>query len=137
MIWAFDVDGTLVGSIVNTRLRPGATELLADLAGRGVTCVLWSAGGRDYAQRVASAHGIDGCFVGFYGKELRDDNGRYRVDHLDHAHRPDAFVDDSPIDMPNGAYVVAVAQFIGNNPADRGLHAVLDELDRHMLALQP
>ena len=61
--WAFDVDGTLIGSIRSDRLRPGAAELLAALVERGVTCVLWSAGGDEYAARKAREHGIDGHVV--------------------------------------------------------------------------
>ena len=61
MVWLFDVDGTLVGSVRSDRLRPGAQELLNELDGRGVTCVLWSAGGAAYARRMAQQHGIVGA----------------------------------------------------------------------------
>jgi phosphoglycolate phosphatase-like HAD superfamily hydrolase len=137
MNWTFDVDGTLIGSVRSDRLRPGAVELLEELTGRGVAIVLWSAGGDDYALRKAREHGIERFFAGFYAKARRDALGRYTVDHFAPEHRPAVFVDDSPIDLPvdmavdlpGGARIVAVAQFIGGNAADRGLFEVLDQLD--------
>lgn len=135
--WAFDVDGTLIGSIRSDRLRPGAPELLGALVERGVTCVLWSAGGSDYAARKAEQHGI-ACYVAAtYAKERRDSHGRYVVDHFDPAHRPDVFVDDVTDDMPLGATVIAVSQFLGGNSADAALERVHDELARHLGASAP
>jgi phosphoglycolate phosphatase-like HAD superfamily hydrolase len=133
-VWAFDVDGTLVGALRSDRLRPGAGRLLAALASRGVTAVLWSAGGSDYAQRMAERHGIDHHFAAFYAKSDRDRSARYVVDHFDADHRPAVYVDDSPADLPLGARVVDVPPFIGNSDADRALFVVLDHLDRHLLA---
>lgn len=40
MVWAFDVDGTLIGSIRSGVLRPAGCELLTALAARGVLAVL-------------------------------------------------------------------------------------------------
>jgi phosphoglycolate phosphatase-like HAD superfamily hydrolase len=137
MSWTFDVDGTLIGSVRSDRLRPGAVELLEGLTRRGAVIVLWSAGGDDYARRKACEHGIDRFFDAFYAKANRDARGRYTVDHFAPEHRPNVFVDDSPIDLPVdslvdlpvGARVVAVAQFIGGNAADRELFEVLGQLD--------
>lgn len=137
MIWAFDLDGTLIGSIRGDRLRPGAVELLAALAERGATCVMWSAGGGDYAERKAREHGIDDHFAGFYSKADRDAGARYRVDHLPLRHRPHVFVDDSPVDLPLDATVIAVSQFLGGNDADHALFAVLMGLERHLAAIRP
>lgn len=124
-VWAFDLDGTLIGSIRSDRLRPGAVELLSVLRARGATCVLWSAGGADYARRQASAHGIAEHFDGVYAKSGRSADGRYAIDHFDRAHRPTCFVDDVPGDLPAGAEVVVVGQFFGGNSGDRQLERVL------------
>lgn len=131
-VWAFDVDGTLVGSIRSDRLRPGAAELLAALRDRDVRCVLWSAGGHDYAVRKARQLGIDHLVVACYSKAGRDANGRYGVDHFDPVHRPDVFVDDVPGDLPLGAVIVAVAQFFGGNTADAELVRLLESLDERL-----
>jgi phosphoglycolate phosphatase-like HAD superfamily hydrolase len=125
-VWAFDLDGTLIGSIRNDRLRPGARELLAALAERGVQCVLWSAGGASYVERKAREHGIADAFVAFYDKAERDLDQRYLVGHFAPEHRPDVFVDDSPRDITAVARVIRVPQFMGGNDADRSLLDVLD-----------
>jgi phosphoglycolate phosphatase-like HAD superfamily hydrolase len=125
-VWAFDLDGTLIGSIRNDRLRPGARELLAALGEHDVTCVLWSAGGARYAERKADEHGIGHAFAAFYAKAERDVEQRYRVDHFAPEHVPDVFVDDSPRDVPAGAHVIRVPQFMGGNDADRGLRDLLE-----------
>lgn len=130
--WLFDVDGTLIGSIRSDRLRPGARQLLEALVDRGVRCVLWSAGGDEYAQTMAQRHDLDHLFDGFYAKEERDVGARYRTDHLADEHRPDVFVDDSPIDLPVSGRVVAVPQFMGGNAADRVLVDLLDRFPERL-----
>ncbi|MET0715016.1 MAG: NIF family HAD-type phosphatase, partial [Mycetocola sp.] len=130
-VWAFDVDGTLIGSIRSDRTRPGARELLEELDRRGVVVVLWSAGGDEYAQRVAVRHGLDDIVAGFYGKDERGPDGRYLIDHFADDHRPLVFVDDVPGDLPRDACIVGVPQFFGSNTADaslRDVRAGLDEL---------
>ena len=127
--WAFDVDGTLIGSIRSERLRPGAAELLAALAEREVRTVLWSAGGADYAARMADRHGIAGYFDGYYAKQLRGADGRYVAGHFAPSHRPSLFVDDSPGEMPADSAVVRVPQFFGGNAADRALWDLAERLD--------
>jgi phosphoglycolate phosphatase-like HAD superfamily hydrolase len=136
LTWAFDVDGTLVGSIRSNALRPGAVDLLMALAGRGVDCVLWSAGGAEYAHLMAVRHRIDVHFVACYAKAGRDADGRYLTDHFADADQPTVFVDDSPADLPINAQIIPVPQFLGNNPHDRGLVVVLADLDQHLLAAQ-
>jgi hypothetical protein len=128
-VWAFDLDGTLIGSVRSEQLRPGAIELLDGLAGRGVDCVLWSAGGAEYARRKAADHGLGDRFVGYYAKAVRDSSARYMVDHFDVDHQPDVLVDDSPVDLPIDVRVVSVPQFIGGNIADRALFDVLGALE--------
>jgi long-chain acyl-CoA synthetase len=130
--WAFDVDGTLIGSIRSDRLRPGAGELLARLVDRGVAIVLWSAGGAEYAREMADSHGIGHHFAGFYAKHDRDEHKRYRVDHFAAHHQPTVFVDDSVIDLPLGSRTVEVSQFLGSNDADQALVRLAANLDNHL-----
>ena len=125
-VWAFDLDGTLIGSIRNDRLRPGTGELLTALGERHITCVLWSAGGAAYAERKAREHGIADAFAAFYDKAQRDSDRRYVVDHFAPEHFPDVFVDDSPGDLAAGAHVIRVRQFLGGNDADRSLLDLLE-----------
>jgi long-chain acyl-CoA synthetase len=130
--WAFDVDGTLIGSIRSDRLRPGAAELLTRLVERGVAIVLWSAGGAGYAREMADHHGIGHYFAGFYAKQDRDEHKRYRVDHFAVEHHPVVFVDDSVIDLPLGSRMVEVSQFLGSNDADQALIRLATNLDDHI-----
>jgi phosphoserine phosphatase len=127
-VWAFDVDGTLIGSVRSDVTRPGAGALLDELCRRSVTCVLWSAGGEEYARRMARSHGLDQAIAAYYAKRDRDALSRYVVDHFADHHRPDVFVDDAPRDVPGDATVVPVPQFIGGNAADRVLWGLLAEL---------
>lgn len=126
-VWAFDVDGTLIGSVRSDIVRPGAPELLLALGRRGVHCVLWSAGGEDYAERIAARHGF--VVVATYAKRERDARGRYTTDHFPPHHHPHLFVDDSPSDLPDDIAHIAVAQFIGGNRADRVLWSIIDDIE--------
>lgn len=128
-LWAFDVDGTIIGSIRNDRLRSGTAELLSALAERRVKVVLWSAGGAEYAALMADRHGIAHFFDAFYDKKDRGADGRYLTDHFHPEHRPTLFVDDSPDEMPSDSTVIGVAQFFGGNSADRALWSLFEKLD--------
>lgn len=128
-VWAFDVDGTVIGSIRSDVLRPGVGDLLVELTARGVRCVLWSAGGGVYAQRMAESHGIVHHFEAFYAKRDRGPDGRFSVDHFSRADRPTVFVDDAPAEIPAGGKVVAVPQFMGGNPADGALVGILHDIE--------
>jgi phosphoserine phosphatase len=132
MTWAFDVDGTLIGSIRSDRLRPGVAELLSGLGERGVAMVLWSAGGAAYAHEMADSHGIGHYFAGFYAKQDRDEHKRYRVDHFAAHHQPTVFVDDSIVDLPLGSSMVEVSQFLGSNDADQVLIRLAANLDHYL-----
>lgn len=125
-VWVFDVDGTLIGSIRSDRLRPGAAELLETLSRNGTTVVVWSAGGAEYAERMLSQFGLQHHVAAFYHKETRGPDGRYLIDHLPREHRPGTLVDDYPDDVPANVRVIAVRQFLGGNPADRGLAEALE-----------
>ena len=125
-IWLFDVDGTLIGSVRSDVLRPGAIELLGRLRDAGVTPVLWSAGGAEYAKNMLAQFGIDHYFAAFYSKDRRGSDGRYLVDHLRPEHRPGTLVDDYPRDVPDQPRVIGVPQFLGGNPHDTGLDRALE-----------
>jgi hypothetical protein len=129
LVCAIDVDGTLIGSIRSDVTRPGAVELLRALAVRGWVTVLWSAGGAEYATRKAREHGllpyVDAC----YAKADRGVDRRYRTDHFGAGHAPVVFVDDVPADLPLGARVVPVSQFLGANSADSALYRVIAAIE--------
>jgi long-chain acyl-CoA synthetase len=122
--WVFDVDGTLVDSMTGTSLRPRAAEILRHLRSTGVTVVLWSAGGADYARRRTVEHGIAGQFSRFAGKAARDAAGRYLTADVVDSHAHVIFVDDMPYDLPIDADVIAVHPYLVANPHDDGLHPV-------------
>lgn len=134
-VWAFDVDGTLIGSIRSDRLRPGARDLLEQLANGGVRCVLWSAGGGDYAERMAHRHDIAMWFGAFHSKRDRGPDGRFPLTDFDPADLPAVFVDDAPAEVPLGAHVIAVPQFLGGNRADRALYDVRARADHWLSSM--
>ena len=125
-VWVFDVDGTLIGSIRSDRLRPGAAELLETLTRNGTTVVIWSAGGAEYAERMLGQFGLQHHVAAYYHKETRGPDGRYLIDHLRPEHRPGTLVDDYPHEVPAHVRVITVRQFLGGNPADRGLQEALE-----------
>jgi long-chain acyl-CoA synthetase len=127
-VWAFDVDGCLVDSITGTSLRPLARPVLEQLRAQGLTVVLWSAGGGEYARRRAEAVGIDDLVHAFYDKDERGDDGRYLVAHLAEEHRPHVCVDDRPEDLPTDVDPVAVSPYLAPNPHDLGLAALLERI---------
>lgn len=128
-VWIFDVDGTLIGSVRSEITRPGALELLKALKDRAETCLCWSAGGDTYAREMMQQHGLAEFFDGFYSKLNRNSQNHYSVDHIPDRHRPDIFVDDSPVDLLPDREIVSVSQFMGNNVADRSLFDIRDSLD--------
>jgi len=123
--WRFDLDGCLVDSFAATELRPHARELLVALRSSGVRVTLWSAGGEEYARRVAARVGIDTLFDGF-GAKQRGSDGRWRLDGIDPAEL--VCVDDQPDGLPSGVTVVAVFPYIGPDPHDRVLADLLGGL---------
>jgi hypothetical protein len=127
-VWAFDVDGCLVDALTGTSLRPFARPVLEHLRADGVTVVLWSAGGGDYARRRAEAHGIDHLVHAYYDKDERDPDGRYVITHLAAEHRPGVCVDDQPHELPLHVDTLAVAPYLAHDPHDRGLASVLDRI---------
>lgn len=125
-MWLFDLDGCLVDSMGGTILRPHARELLEALTDRGTSVHVWSAGGDDYASRVAARVGIADLVSGFHTK-VREASGRWALPLP--AHDVELVcVDDQPEGVPADVTTIAVFPFIGARPHDRALGRVLDAL---------
>lgn len=122
----FDVDGTLIDSLVGDSLRPGAAVLLEHLSRGGAEIVMWSAGGADYAESRATDHGLAGFVTRYAAKEGRDSDGAYRVEALGRPLDQLVFVDDRPEDMPVGGNVIAVSPYLSHHPHDRGLRVAFE-----------
>lgn len=126
-IWFFDLDGCLVDSMAATTLRPHARELLSALRSRGRAVHIWSAGGGEYAARVAERVGIADLVDGYHDK-VRVDGGRWRLPAVAAGARA-ICVDDQPEGVPAEVQVVGVFPFIGGRPHDRALLCILSGLD--------
>jgi long-chain acyl-CoA synthetase len=126
--WVFDVDGCLVDSTTGTSLRPLTAELLVAVRERGISVVLWSAGGDEYARRRATQFGLEDQVAGCYGKDQRGRDGRWLVDHIRADHQPVLFVDDRPEELPVGVEAVGVRPYLGASPHDRGLAPLLERV---------
>jgi hypothetical protein len=127
-VWAFDVDGCLIDLLGGTTLRPLAVEVLAAVAARGDVAVLWSAGGAQHAERKAAALGLDAFVSGYYDKGTLDASGAWSTAHLPTWHAPHVCVDDAPEHLPAHVRAVAVRPYTAPAAHDRGLSALLDEL---------
>ena len=127
-VWAFDLDGCLVGAVLATSLRPRARELLARLRTGGTSVVVWSAGGSAYARRIVESVGIADLVDGYYSK-ARGPDGRWRLDGFPLEHRPAVCVDDEPASLPADVRALAVSPYMGTNPHDRGLDGCFEVLD--------
>ncbi|TDC72020.1 HAD family hydrolase [Actinomadura sp. GC306] len=126
--WLFDVDGTLLDSVTGTSLRPLARELLAGLRELDVPVLLWSAGGADYARRRAESAGIADLVTAVHVKAERDGRGHWVLPALPPEHAPAVLVDDLPHEVPPVGEVVGVPPYVGPNPHDTALAALLRRL---------
>ncbi|WP_207945812.1 AMP-binding protein [Actinomadura sp. 7K534] len=126
--WLFDVDGTLLDSVTGTSLRPLARELLTGLRELGVPVLLWSAGGADYARRRAEGAGIADLVTAVHAKAERDGRGHWVLPALPPEHAPAVLVDDLPGEVPPVGEVLGVPPYVGPNPRDTGLAALLRRL---------
>ena len=88
---AFDVDGTLIDSDGNTNWR--ITELLRILAHfKNIEIIVWSGGGKDYAEMIVRKLGLDN-----YVKRCADKNHLGKVDgkhQFNPDFKPDIAIDD-------------------------------------------
>ncbi len=119
-VWAFDLDGCLVGAVTARSIRPRARELLERLRADGVRVVLWSAGGGEYARQIAESVGIADLVDGAFSK-ARGPDGKWTLDVFPPDLHPTVCVDDEPESLPDGVRAVAVSPFLGSNAHDRGL----------------
>ena len=124
--WLFDLDGCLVDSMGGTILRPFARQLLEALTTRGVTVRIWSAGGDDYAVRVAERVGIADLVAGFHTK-VRQPAGTWALPEAVDDHVV-VCVDDQPDGVPEDVTTIGVFPFIGARPHDRAFARLLDDL---------
>jgi hypothetical protein len=112
----FDVDHTLVYVDQHKNvLRPGARQAMARLKEAGHSVYVWSAGGKEYVERMVVLHElaewVDGCF---------DKNPR--VDPS-----PDLIIDDDWYLVEKyGGYLVSQYKIV--NELDREFHAIIEAL---------
>ena len=128
--WLFDVDATLIDGVTGSHLRPHARPLLELLRDRGVRVLLWSSGGADYALRRARQHAVDHLVDGAFGKRRSDPAGRWELPPELRDDPPDVLVDDVPAELPAAGEIVPVRPFLGPNPHDSGLAALLDRVEK-------
>jgi long-chain acyl-CoA synthetase len=122
--WAFDLDGCLVGTLAPDDLRPLARELLESVRSAGATLVVWSAGGAEYARRIAARTDIAHLVDGFYDKR-RGIDGKWTLEVFPRDLVPIVCVDDDPEGVPEGIRVLAVTPYLGRRPHDRGLETIV------------
>lgn len=125
-VWFFDLDGCLVDSMAGADLRPHASELLAALVAQGIDVHIWSAGGGEYAERVARRVGIAHHVTAFHDKE-RGAQGRWTLPAVADG-RVVTCVDDQPEGIPESARAVAVFPYLSRRRRDRALADLLVEL---------
>jgi hypothetical protein len=123
-LWLFDLDGCLVDSFDGTNLRPLARELLEALLRQGHGVDIWSAGGAEYAERVATRVAIDHLIGSFWTKE-RGPSGKWSLPQ-ELAGLRVVCVDDQPDGVPQGVEKIAVFPYLGPNPHDQVFRKLLD-----------
>lgn len=112
----FDVDHTLVFVDQHQNvLRPGARHAMSKLKEAGHSVYVWSAGGKEYVERMVVLHElvewVDGCF-----------DKSPRVDPA-----PDWIIDDDWYLVEKyGGYLVS--QYKAINEMDREFHAIIEAL---------
>ena len=125
-LWLFDLDGCLVDSMATTTLRPHARDLLDVLRDRGTPAHIWSAGGTEYAARVAARVGISDVIDGYHEK-VRQPDERWALPSIAQGAAV-VCVDDQPEGVPDGPHVLAVFPYIGLRPHDLAFAGIVAEL---------
>jgi cation transport ATPase len=93
MVVYVDVDDTLVRSFGSKRIPMAAmVQHVRDLHAAGVTLLVWSTAGADYARAAAVELGLEGCFQGFLPKPhvIIDDQAPSDWRDLIHVHPAEA-----------------------------------------------
>lgn len=124
--WLFDLDGCLVDSFDGTSLRPLAQELLEALVNQGFGVDIWSAGGAEYAERVALRVGICGLIGRFFTKD-RGPLGKWVLPSELSGFRV-VCVDDQPDGVPPDVEKISVFPYLGPNAHDQVLRKLLDRV---------
>lgn len=92
MVIFVDVDDTLVRSFGSKRIpMPNVIEKIRQLKSQGETLYCWSSGGREYARNSTIELGLEDCFT-------------------DYIPKPNAMIDDQPIESWRGLRHVYPAQ---------------------------
>jgi hypothetical protein len=112
----FDVDHTLVYVDQHKNvLRPGARQAMARLKEAGHSVYVWSAGGKEYVERMVVLHELAEWVDGCYDKSPRVDPS------------PDLIIDDDWYLVEKyGGYLVS--QYKTINELDREFHAIIEAL---------
>ncbi len=126
--WLFDLDGCLVDSFDGSHLRPHARDLLTRLRSNGSRVEIWSAGGDEYAERVAKRVGIHELIDAFWTKE-RGPNKRWTLP-FERASAHVVCIDDQPDGVPDGVEKIAVFPYLGRNDHDNVLSHLVARVDR-------
>ncbi len=114
----------MVDSFDGKSLRPLARELLVALRQKGCGIDIWSAGGAEYAERVAQRVGIRDLVGTFWTKD-RGANGKWTLP-LELAEITVVCVDDQPDGVPSNVESIGVFPYLGANPYDQVLRKLLD-----------
>jgi long-chain acyl-CoA synthetase len=124
--WLFDLDGCLVDSFGGTFLRPLARELLTAVVSTTGQAEIWSAGGAEYAERVANRVGIADLVSAYWEKD-RGSDGKWAIP-FDHSGYKIVCVDDQPDGVPAVAERIVVFPYLGQNDHDRALQRVIERV---------
>jgi hypothetical protein len=112
----FDVDHTLVFANQHANvLRPGAHVAMQTIKAAGHFVWVWSAGGKEYSERIVEMHGLSEWVDGCHDKSPRVDP------------KPDVIIDDDWYLVEKyGGYLVS--QYKEVNHDDRELLDILEKL---------
>ncbi len=112
----FDVDHTLVYTTQHeNELRPGTHDAMRRLKEAGHSVYVWSAGGKEYVERVVARHSLEVWVDGCFDKDPRVDP------------RPDIIIDDDwyLVEKYGGH---TVSQYKTINPEDREFEEIVDRI---------